>query len=149
MNMHFICKKHRYALENNLEYAVITWSKLFRIARKQADNMEWHKAATSYGNALDVAEIIFSSSPQSTAVNRYIRTAVEFVYALRQDPEINYNILSISDFIKKNLEKNLYPANVDLLIKPLMDTVNAPIKNVHQWIQALFIADEMYSQHKH
>lgn len=135
-----MCEKHREKLSEDPKNAVMMWSKLINLARHQAAHGQWHKCINSYGNAFDAAEIIFESDVPSTAVNRYIRTACEFAYAIRQ---CNYpcDLSLFAALIKRKLEKNLYPASILFLIRPLKDIISAPMDEVDRWMEALIEAD--------
>lgn len=142
MNRQFMCKKHRTQLEESPQTAAVIWMRLVNLARQQASGCQWQNAIKSYGNALEAAEIIFADTPESDAINRYIKTGAEFIYVLRQyDPR--YSTKSVMQSIKKSLENGLYPADVSLLIKPLRDVSYAPIEQVQQWMKMLFMENQM------
>jgi hypothetical protein len=145
MNIKFICKKHQRQLEEKPELAFSAWIKLISLARQQLHDQKWEKAVLSYGNAHDIAAIILNHKAQAEAINGYIRTAIEFIYALRQDQNTHHDINDITRHIKKNLTEKLYPANIELLFKPVSDMAHTPLHHIHQWIHTLFIVDDIDS----
>jgi len=147
--MNFMCEKHRDKLSGNPKAATALWYRLMFLARHQAKTQEWQKSIISYGNALDAAQVIFESDPTSPEVSRYIRTASELAYTMRK---CNYpfDIKRVVAEVTDNLKKNLYPANVQLLLSPLTDIAYSPLQEVHQWMKAVFEADihsQSYSHH--
>lgn len=148
MNIQFMHKNHRGQLEENPCSAIIIWTRLIHLARHQASEFQWHLAIKSYGNALETAEIILSDVPAPDAVNRYVRTAMELIYTLRQCND-DYDAKGIVTVIKKKVGNILYPAKVDLLIKPLTDVASAPLSDVDGWMKKLFITDQVRTQQVH
>ena len=145
MNMQFMCKKHRSELEEDPKSGVVIWLRLINLARYQTSCFQWDNAIKSYGNALEAAEVIFMDDPTSTAVNRYLRTAIEFIYTIRQcDHRCDMQFVTAT--IKNKLQAGLHPANVDLLLKPVTDIADAPMREVRRWMQALFVADQKQAQ---
>lgn len=140
MLTHYMCSKHRSELERDPKLALQAWFRMINTARYFTNNHHWVNAIKLYGNALDCAEIIFLEKPDSDAVNRFIRTAVEFLYVLRVTGQTQ-DIKILVNSITHKLEKGLYPANVQLLMRPVHDTVSAPLKDVGRWVAALLLAD--------
>lgn len=135
-----MCAKHRKKLIEAPESAIVIWYRLMSLARHQAKTQEWQKSVISYGNALDTAQIIFENDPASHEVSRYIRTASELAYTIRQ---CNYpcDLQVVVAVVKNNLERSLYPANIQLLLRPLTDIAYSPISEVNRWMKALFESD--------
>jgi hypothetical protein len=147
--MNFMCKKHRDKLSEDPKSATELWCRLMYLARRQAKTNERRKSVISYGNALDAAQIIFQSDPTSPEVNRYIGTASELVYIIRQC-DYPCDIQGLVVTVTSNLKKSLYPANVQLLLRPLTEIAYSPLSEVDQWMQAVFKTDthlQNYSNH--
>ena len=144
-----MCKKHREQLSDDPKAATALWSSLMFVARHQANTKAWGKSIISYGNALDAAQVVFERDPRSPEVSRYIRTASELAFTIRQ---CNHpiDIQRIVAVVTDNLEKSLYPASVQLLLHPLTEIAYCPLSEVNQWVRALFEADiyaQNYSSH--
>jgi hypothetical protein len=142
--MKFICKKHREQLSEDPKATTVLWSSLMFLARHQAKAQEWHKSVISYGNALDAAQVVFESDPTSPEVNRYIRTASELTYTIRQC-DYPCDVKLVVAMVTSNLKKSFYPANVQLLLRPLNEIAYSPLSELKQWVKALFEAD-IYSE---
>ncbi len=147
--MNFMCKKHREELSKDPKDASGLSNKLMYLARHQAKAKEWQKSIISYGNALDAAQVIFESDPTSSEVNRYIGTASELVYIIRQC-DYPCDVQNIVAVVKNNLKNSLHPANVQLLLRPLTQISYSPLSEVSQWMKAVFKANihaQTYSYH--
>ena len=142
--MNFMCKKHFEKLSEDPKAATALWSSLMFVARHQAKTQKWQKSIISYGNALDAAQVVFENDPTSPEVNRYIRTASELTFTIRQC-DYPIDIQRVVAVVTNNLKKSLYPANVQLLLRPLNEIAYSPLSEVTQWVKALFEAD-IYSQ---
>ena len=138
--MNFMCPKHRAHLSKDPKEALIVWHRLINLARYQADHYHWQQSIMFYGNALEAAEIAFAKAPASLAVNRYMRTASELIYVMRLC-DYGCSLELLVNTVKDKLEKNLYPANIQLLLRPLNDVAYSPLAEVHRWMSAMFEAD--------
>ncbi len=107
------------------------------MARQEGYNQAWEKSILYYGNALDAAQVIFERDPRSPEVSRYVRTASELAFTIRQ---CNHpiDVQRIVAVVTGNLEKSLYPASVQLLLHPLTEIDYCPLSEVNQWVKALF-----------
>jgi hypothetical protein len=146
--MRFMCQKHKNQLADHPESAIIAWFQLMAAARSHTDMREWQSSINAYGNALDVAEVIFASDPSSLEVNRYIRTAIEFIYTIRSS-HYPADIDDLVESITGCLQKQLYPAHIELLLRPINDIAFKPLPQIERWMDALFLEDKKkkYSIH--
>lgn len=132
--MKFMCYKCKQSLAKNPSRALAAWSKFMIRAREEQAGKQYNEAVITYGNAMDVAQITFENAPISESeVDRYIRTVVEFVYAVRQC-DGSYDLTLLVNRVQKILERGLYPANVKLLLKPVQDVASAPLCQVDRWM---------------
>lgn len=146
--MHFVCQKHKNELADNPRAAINSWLQLMATARYNKNIRQWKLSINAYGNALDVAEVLFASDPSSLEVNRYIRTAIEFIYILRSS-EHPAKIKEVVEFIAGCLQKQLYPAHIELLLRPINDIAYKPLPLIDKWMDALFLEDEMKNHSIH
>lgn len=136
-----MCQQHKNQIAQHPESAVSAWLELMARARSLMDMREWQLSIIAYGNALGVAEVIFANNPNSFEVNRYIRTAVEFIYILRASQH-SANINELVESMSDCLQKQLYPAHIELLLRPIKDIAYQPLPQMDRWMNALFLEDE-------
>ncbi len=122
---------------NKNQPALSTWRESIQQARQAAKNRRWRDGLFHYSHALDDAESLFIQQPVSLAVKRYIRTASELAYTIKQSgykhtPEI------LSHRVVNTVNKTLFPANTQLLIRPLLAIIEAPAHQVHWQMRKLF-----------
>ena len=126
----FLCPRHRQELVRNPECAQATWVSLLSSARHKLNQRDWDKAALIYGNVFETAEIIFEQSNCFYDFNRYLESAIEFVYALRHcSYGADFELLIA--VVKQKLKDKFYPSQVSLLLKPLTDTAFLPLSEIN------------------
>ena len=134
--------KYRAKLSSNPEAAIVIWRRLIDLARQQQARDQWQKAIVCYGHALDTARFMFADNPDADSLNRYIRSACELAYRIRQcDPLCDLQLIIAG--VNNTVEKYLYPVSTQLLLRPLLDIAFAPLVEVHCWMQALYEIDEV------
>ena len=145
MKANFLCKQHRQELINQPKCAEDTWLKLMNNGRGKAYQQDWNSAAIVFGNAFETAEILLSQTATDREVNRYVYTATEFAYALRNCgyPSDLQMLVAIAE---QHLSQALYPAQVQLLLKPLTDVAFSPMEEVNHWMQKLYGNQEPMKQ---
>lgn len=149
MNLeNFLCNRHRQQLVNQPQLAIHTWEKLITAARFSADKRLWSKASIIYGHALEVASLIILSRPNKGEAKRYIRTAIEFAYVLRQnrpDTDLQLLIAIVKDYIAENTVE----IRVDALLSPLIEMAFSPMVELRRWINLLRAEEESQLQAIH
>ena len=143
-----MCEKYRNQLSEDPKAATFLWGRLMLLARHQAGTQEWQNSVVSYGNALDAAQVIFEDDPTSPEVTRYIGTASELVYTIRQC-DYPCDIQIVVAVVKNNLKNSLHPANVQLLLRPLTDIAYSPLSEVKQWMKAVFKTNINFRSHSY
>lgn len=134
---HFLCGKHKQNLEKNPEQAVIIWKRLILTARKKSIAAQWQEAIVLYGNALEVASIIFTCNPNKYEVNRFIRTSIELIYALRRcEYFCDYSLLITT--LQKTLQETLPKSYSDGLLQPMIDIAFSSMNDVTRWMTLLY-----------
>ncbi|MBX2807110.1 MAG: hypothetical protein KTR20_00630 [Cellvibrionaceae bacterium] len=123
----FLCADHRQLLIEQPAYADGLWSKLITAARQKTTEHKWDVAALIYGNAFETAEILIKQEHTTTTVQCYLRTAIEFTYALRRC-SYSANIALLLAAIKAQLAESFYPNRMNLLINTLHTIAFAPLR---------------------
>lgn len=140
--MTFMCKAHREQLANKPEYALAVWQRLIGLAREKHLQQSYDQAVVLYGNALDAATITFIHAPASNEAKRYLRTATELIYAVRCSKEQD-QLVSIVSGVKTMLEKVLYPANAQLMLRPIDEATNCSLTDLKHWMLHLLPSQKM------
>jgi hypothetical protein len=110
---------------------------------ENARNEKLRESVYYYGNALDTAEIVLIANPSAHAIdiNRYINTAIELVYILRCCDDLKGKKYIVNS-VEQVLTTYLYPADIQLLMKPIIHTVYAPMPSVKHKMELLFAKDD-------
>ena len=149
MNKQFLCERHRLLALNNPEQSKKLCCKLSAMARGQIASELWNEAVPLYGTAFETADILLGSDTcKKTATTRYLRAAMEFIYALRKS---NYaaDIAALVTLAEHRLGDMHEPQPLATLLCPLRDVAFAPLEEVDYWIELLFAMDESQHQTTH
>lgn len=147
--MNFMCKKHFSEISKDPERAALVWLRCIKSARNEAARRNWHQAVIYFGNALDAAQITFAHNPTSDEIKRYIKTASELTYTSRVC-SYSIDLERLVEAVKDKIATCLYPANIDLLIKPLTDIAYSPFSETHSMVRSLFEKEHLKnSQNSH
>lgn len=133
---------------NNPEQALTAWIKLINAARHKAMENQWKVAVKLYGNAFEVSQLIFLHTPRTIEANRYVRTAIEFVFSLRYSGyPANLDLLIAA--IQDCLETILSPEESRKNIEPLQDVAFSPMSEVDRWMQMFYGVESSYGKTIH
>ena len=148
-----LCNKHReYALQSP-EIAKTMWCRLLEIGRAKMSVGQWDDAVGLYGSAFETADILLQGELSSAEdVDRYINTALEFVYALRKS-SFEFNRPCLLSAIRTRLE---HEANYHELSRPLecivsqlIDLIYAKITQVDECMAQLYSSENINSESFH
>ncbi|MBU2887095.1 hypothetical protein KO507_15100 [Gilvimarinus agarilyticus] len=107
-------------------------------ARKHLQAQQWGLAVKDYATALEVADTMLQAPhTQKFAIERYLRTALELIYAMRKYKP-NTDLGELIETVKQRLQPLLAPVPAEVVIAPLIDVAFSPIDDVDDWIQMLF-----------
>lgn len=111
--------------------------KLQSRARKYLNNHQWQFAVRDYAAALEVADTMLNEpESRSFAIERYMRAALELIYAVRKHkPHTDLSVLI--DTTQKRLAPFFSPTPIELVTAPLVDVAFSPISDVDDWIHML------------
>ncbi|WP_020209551.1 hypothetical protein [Gilvimarinus chinensis] len=103
-------------------------------ARKHLQAQQWGLAVKDYATALEVADtMLMDPATQKFAIERYLRAALELIYAMRKyKPETD--VSQLIDTIKQRLQPLLAPMPAEAVIAPLIDVAFSPIRDVDDWV---------------
>lgn len=126
-----------------------SWNLAFTQARKKVASSLWEDAALKYQDALEAAEALMANHHDiMAAVKRYIRTAVEFAYALRMSHHV-CDFSALVAIVKACLQNERLMTPVGCLLEPLEDVVSSPLGDVKHWMNILFAMDDIKGQSLH
>ncbi len=131
--MGFLCANHREYITNDPHRAQVSWNKTLYTARKLVNETRWDEAVIYYGNALEISDIMMSQELTSASQERYLRTAVELMHALRNSHH-QYNALAFFQMILDRLEQDIEQFNSQKQLKPLKDVAFEPLPEVNRWM---------------
>jgi hypothetical protein len=146
--MKYLCNNHRNEFANNPQQAARAWKGIIEQARELFHMREWEKATIVYGNAFEISELLLTSDRTQYSVDRYLRSALELVYALRKkDTEVNLAafILHVEMSIKGIPHSMALPQ----LMRPLEEVSKMPINLVDFWMLSLLSLDSIESRILH
>ena len=132
----FLNPEHRQIMACKPQYANVIWLGLMSAARKQIDVEAWDFAVVAYCDAFEVAEIILSKKTNSHEINRYVRTATEFIYSLRRC-SFNSDVPCLVALIKEQLSKKLALEKVELLCESLTEIAYLPLSEASTRVERL------------
>ncbi len=138
--MGFLCQKLRKALSLNHKKAMSSWHETVFRARLCVSDENWENAILIYGSAFEISEILLSQKPDNSAVNRYMRTALEFAYSLRYSPS-RCDLNALTDIVEERLSIEILSQPIEKWLTPLQDVIHSPLHQVEHWMQMLFSLD--------
>jgi hypothetical protein len=144
----FLCPKHKQAFINKPEYAEVIWTRLINEAQNRVGLYEWNKAVIIYGNAFEISDILLKESNDNNAIKRYLRSAIEFAYVLRQCSYTS-DVAILYSFVRETLTQHLYPAETKLILQPLKKIAFSTLHEPKNWIDILKYMSESYSKTLH
>lgn len=109
----------------------------------------WSESVRYYGAAFEAAELLIRC-PKSAMIfsDRYLRTALELIYACRKSawPIEGGEIIRQ---VRRCLSAWLEPAALQQAVAPLLDVAFSPLTVVDEWMQRLFAFDQRASHTLH
>ncbi|MGR6873551.1 hypothetical protein ACU6U9_14870 [Pseudomonas sp. HK3] len=146
--MKYLCDNHRGEFVNNPQQAIQAWQVIIEQARALFHSQDWQKASVAYGNAFEISELLLSCHSSSFSVDRYLRSALEYAYALRKE-EANVNLYSLVQYVENNIQGIKHRLSVSLLLQPLEDVISMPINVADFWMVSLLSLDHIESRVLH
>lgn len=115
-------------------------------ARKCLQNKQWSFAVRDYAAALEVADTMLNvPESQRFALERYLRTALELIYACRkQDPSAD--VSALIDTTRQRIQPLLGELPTQTMTAPLVDIAFSAIGDVDAWMDMLLSADQSASE---
>lgn len=140
MDQIFLCSKHREHVRQHPASARQMFCDLMERGRAQVRLGAWKEAVAFFGTAFETAEILLYSDPCPWhAVDRYIRVAVEFTYALRKSP-YHADIEALVALVKGRLENTMLPKLKEDLADMLDEIAYSPLGEAEFKMQTLYHA---------
>ncbi len=140
--MRYLCNSHRAQFINDPHHAAQSWQLIMLQAREIFHLQDWQKAAIVYGNAFEISELLLVSHPTAFSVDRYLRTALEFAYALRKN-QTDTNLNALIPHITENIQNIKHSMAMSFLIQPVEEVINLPIHLSDHWMQSLLSLDSL------
>ena len=134
--MRYLCNDHRREFTRNPQQAAQSWQEIIMRARDLFYLEYWDQAVVIYGNAFEISEILLTNSQTQFSIDRYLRTALEFAYALRKS-QTPCNLKAFLPHVKKQLSLTKTTAHLPQLIQPIEEVINLPIHMADHWLTAL------------
>lgn len=132
----FLCGKHRQALIQNPKIAKKFWAEAILVARQQLQHKNFLRAVNIFGNATEVAEILFYIDVNRRKSEiRLSRTAVEYSYVMRY-LRCNHEGDCLLSSISNIFDSDTLTQNVDHLLSPLEESMSCSKDVVDRWISA-------------
>ena len=140
--MRYLCNNHRTQFINDPQHAAQSWQVMMLQARELFHLQDWHKAAMVYGNAFEISELLLISDPTVFSVDRYLRCALEFAYALRKN-HTDSNLNALIPHVKSHIKHVKHSMTTEYLIQPVEEVINLPIHLSDHWMQSLLSLDHL------
>ena len=84
----------------------------------------------------------------SVAVDRYLRSALEYAYALRKEQaSVNFHLLVCH--VENHIQDIKHTLSVPMLMKPLEEVIHMPINLADFWMVSLLSLDHIESRVLH
>jgi len=138
--MRYLCKDHRKEFSRNPKQAAQSWQEIIMRARSLFHLQHWDQAVVIYGNAFEISEILLTNSQTKFSIDRYLRTALEFAYALRKS-QTPCNLEAFLPHVKKQMALTKTRDDLSYLIQPIEEVINLPIHMADHWLTALLSLD--------
>lgn len=136
--MKFVCDDCHQMLLESEEHRQQFFNQALERARRLVSSRQYDSALLYYGNALDAADIgLDDRTPDPQAIDHYLRTGMEMVFALRKAGFFK----DLAPFIEQTehrLRRLKTVGNVSWLIRPLKDIAEHPICVVEFWLSSFF-----------
>ena len=127
------------------------WQGIFYKARKALRQEKWNKAVYLYSAASDAAEnLLRLKNPQG--VNQYIRTNIEYIYALRkdkQDTNLNHIVAYFRTQLMHSTQCQSGGKPLGQLMTPFYDMSIASEEEIDHWVESIWALEESHSATKH
>ena len=146
--MKYLCDLHRGEFVNNPQQAIQAWQVVIQQARALFHAKDWERASVAYGNAFEISELLLSCSGSAFSVDRYLRSALEYAYALRKEQaSVNFHLLVCH--VENHIQGIKHTLSVPMLIKPLEEVILMPINLADFWMVSLLSLDHIESRVLH
>jgi tetratricopeptide (TPR) repeat protein len=123
-----------------MEILIQEWHQLISLARQHLLLEDWIKAIPIYEKAISLSErFLWATNCQHCAIKSYIRTSLEYIYALKKlhkDGAMQH----LFNAVKKNMDYYASPSNQHLL-QPLQDIMRVNEATADSWMNQLFYFD--------
>jgi hypothetical protein len=146
--MKYLCNSHRDEFTNNPQHAARAWKNIIEQARELFHMKEWERATIIYGNAFEISELLLTSDPTQYSVDRYLRSALEFVYALRKK-NTKVNLAALIFHVETSIKGISHSMATPQLMQPLEEVINLPINLVDFWMLSLLSLESIESRVLH
>ena len=138
--MKFICDQCEQTLKDDPVRIHSFWERAVTQGRLHTRAHQFDNAIMFYGNAFEASEFLLSKTTFShNAMNRFIRTGMEFLFALRKGgylADLDHFIAEV----KRKLESLMLPKDVSWYLRPLNDVVDHPMCAVDVWMQEMMVS---------
>lgn len=145
-----LCCKHRSMAQWSPAQAEIMWQRLVSMGREKIDQQRWCEAVGIYGSAFETAEILLmlGDDDRELELERYKRTALEFIYCLRNSHyQVDFEglIAMIHEKLMHEDERQPFSKSLSSVVNPLADIACAPLSEVEEWMSLLSCLSEKNS----
>lgn len=135
--MKFICGQCESALVNDPMLLYEFWQNAIDQGRIHINAHQFDNAILFYGNAFEASELMLPSTTFSRqAIDRFIRTGMEFLFALRKGGFLN-DLDALIATVEQSLKSTRLPKTVAWYIQPLKDVADKPMCAVEVWMQSI------------
>jgi len=142
--MKFLCDNCRASMIGSPKHLDAFWTRAITDARKHTQANQFDNAIMYYGNALDASELLLSNSAFcQLSMDKYIRTGMELLFALRKGGYLN-DLDPFIDRVRKCLSKKALSLDIEWYLQPLRDVADNPICAVDIWMSTL-VTEKTYS----
>ena len=125
------------------------WNSTLLAARGYIYRGDWAAAVPAYGQALELADILLNTDKhRSGALDRYSRTATEFIYALRKSGDQQRLDPFLLEIVGR-FERMDTACGLDELIGPVLQAARRPADEVDLWIEKIIGMEKVRRQHLH
>lgn len=128
-----LTKDAQQLLTQNNRQAMIVWGRLMRVARKKIVNEQWIQAVGFYKDAFEISTIMLYQKITEENINRYAKTAKEYIYASRKVIDI-IDLHKIVSSVKIEIDgRRPLSSSAQNDLQQLDDLVYLPLPEVKSW----------------
>jgi len=150
MKAKYICQHHINEISQNPTLAISQLQKLRSIGQSKMNGAHWNEALRFYGTAYEVSYILLHADAVDdiTRVKQYLRTALEYGFALRKS-SVEANMGNFFSMVKNNIQPFQEVINIEKHMVPIQDISFLPLDEVDYLMMVFFNFEQSKIETRH